>query len=113
MKQGENGGGEQNADIEVNLPGCWVVVLSRMEGDPLVKVVQSDVLQKPQPVDEEGADKVDPSPSQVHCQAFACRKQVVNTKWIYNKLAKLGRCVKDTFDKLKSESCQSYLSENI
>lgn len=113
VKQGENGGGEQNADIEVNLPGCWVVVLSRMEGDPLVKVVQSDVLQKPQPVDEEGADKVDPSPSQVHCQAFACRKQVVNTNWIYNKLAKLGICVKDTFDKLKSESCQSYLSENI
>ena len=77
MKEGEYGGGKQDADIEVNLPGRWVVVCSRMEGDPLVEVVQSDVVQKPQPVDEEGADKVDPSPSQVHCQPFACRSEVV------------------------------------
>ena len=82
MKQGKYSGGEQGADIEVDVPGCWVVLCSGMEGDPRVKVVQSDVVQKPQPVDEDGADKVDPSPSQVHCQAFACRKKVVNTNWI-------------------------------
>ena len=77
MKEGEYGGGKQAADIEVNLPGRWVVVCSRMEGDPLVEVVQSDVVQKPQPVDEEGGDKVDPSPSQVHCQALPCRRKVL------------------------------------
>ena len=77
VKEGDNQDREQGADIEVDVPGCWVVLCSGMEGDPLVKVVQSDVVQKPQPVDEDGADKVGPSPSQVHCQAFSCKKKVV------------------------------------
>ena len=68
VKQGENQDGEQGADIEVDLPGCWVVVRSRlMVGHPFVQVVQSYVTQETQSIDPERRKKVDPSPSPVHC----------------------------------------------
>ena len=35
VKEGEYGDGKQVADIEVNLPGCWVVVSPRVETVPV------------------------------------------------------------------------------
>ena len=52
MKQGEYWHNEQGAGIEVDVPGCRVVVFSRVRGDPCMQVVQSNVKQKPQPVDQ-------------------------------------------------------------
>ena len=67
VKQGEYEEREQGADVEFDLPGNWVVVRSRLlVGHPCMQVVQSFVTQKTQPVDQEGRNKVDPSPSPVH-----------------------------------------------
>ena len=68
VKQGEYEEREQGADVEFDLPGInWVVVRSRLlVGHPCMQVVQSYVTQKTQPVDQEGRNKVDPSPSPVH-----------------------------------------------
>ena len=74
VKKGEHCGNEQGAGVEVNVSGSQVGVRSRVVGDPGVQVIQSFVKQEPQPVDEEGDNKVDPSPSPVHCQTFPCKK---------------------------------------
>ena len=75
MKQGENQSREHGVGVEVDVLGRWVVVGSRLDlgqGHPCVEVVQSCITQKPQPVDEDRGNKVDPSPSPVHCQTLPC-----------------------------------------
>ena len=76
VKHREYGGGEQGADVEVGVPGRRVVVLRSM-GHPCVQVVQSHVAQEPQPVDEEGGDEVDPSPSPADCQTLTCSNRTI------------------------------------
>ena len=83
MKKGEHCGNEQGAGVEVNVSGSQVGVCSRVVGDPGVQLVQSFVKQEPQPVDEEGDNKVDPSPPPVHCQTFPCKSFVFKFPFLY------------------------------
>ena len=78
VKQDEYCGNEHGARIEVNVPGCQETLCSRrvIVGDPCVQVIQAFVKQESRPVDQEGDDKVDPSPSPVHCQAFPYKRKV-------------------------------------
>ena len=71
VKQGEQCSREQGGGIEVDVPGNRVSVW--MVGEPCVQVIQSLVNQEPQPVDQEGDNKVDPSPAPVYCQTSPCR----------------------------------------
>ena len=77
MKDSKYCGNEQGAGVEVDVPGCRVGVVPRVEGDPSMQVIQSLVKQEPQPVDEDGENKVEPSPSPVHRQTFPCRRQLI------------------------------------
>ena len=86
VKQGENQDGEQGADIEVDVPACWVVVCSRLQlGHPCVQVVQSYVTQETEPVDQERCNKVDPGPSPVHRQTLACSNNLFDMIKQYNQ----------------------------
>ena len=77
VNQGESQDREQGAGIEVGLPGCLVVCSRLMVDYPSVQVVQSNFMQKTQPVDKEGRNEVDPSPSPVYSQTLACSNNLL------------------------------------
>ena len=80
VQQGENGSGDRGAGKEVDHPGIWVVLRSRVEGNPSVEVVEPHVEQEAQPVHQERGGKVDPSPSHTSYLSRAPRAVPVEKK---------------------------------